>query len=172
MTATAPDSAVVRYMQENMGVDMGAILLRMVRESESNESLCGALLGYLLVHWRVDVQAVRERMLAEGHPEAQSTGNLTCAPKKRMSPLAVQRTSTSDDDCKRWLDWASEGDVIRFIFKPLSIYGLTQGGLPAGRVAMLERILDDGEMAIVQSFKRRLVVMPEETFHEMAGGAE
>ena len=64
-----------------------------------------------------------------------------------------------------WLEFANTGDVARVILAPIATARAIYGSpITAGGLVFLERLLNGGDIAVVQSFNRKLVVMPEESF--------
>lgn len=59
-----------------------------------------------------------------------------------------------------WTRNAQAGDFARIIFAPVQALRAHYGQpLNAGRVFFLERLLGGADVAVIQSFKRKLVVM-------------
>lgn len=63
-----------------------------------------------------------------------------------------------------WVACANVGDFARAIISPVwtsrAVYG---SPIQAGKLLFLERLLLGGDIAIVHSFKRKLIIIPEET---------
>ena len=68
-----------------------------------------------------------------------------------------------------WSRHARPGDVLNAIFAPIEQTRAHYGSpLAFEDLAFLERLLAGGDVAVVQSFGRKLVILPEENL--MAGG--
>ena len=64
-----------------------------------------------------------------------------------------------------WLDHAQSGDYAQLMFGPEDMSRCAYGQpIPAGKLFFFERLLAGGDLAIVQSFRRPLVILPFENF--------
>lgn len=70
-----------------------------------------------------------------------------------------------------WIDVAQSGDFARAKYGPhhceQAFYGQP---IPPGKLFFLERLLSRGDAAIVQSFRRKLFLLPDETVLRIFGG--
>ena len=68
---------------------------------------------------------------------------------------------------QRWRQWRKPGDIIRSIVAPVEAHQLIQEGLHEGQLFLLERIMNGADIAHIQSFKRTLILIDEETFLDL-----
>jgi len=82
-----------------------------------------------------------------------------------ISKIEPERKSKTDKVLDDWARHAGVGDFSRAIFAPSyssrAIYG---SPITAGGLFFLERLLHGADVVVVQSFERKIVVLPEESF--------
>ena len=64
----------------------------------------------------------------------------------------------------KWLKLARAGDVMRTIFAPLKVIQAADNALSHDDLIFLESLLNGGDLAIVQGYFGKLVLMDEATF--------
>ncbi len=70
----------------------------------------------------------------------------------------------------KWLRFARAGDVVRAVFAPHKIIQAADNALPHDELIFLEGLLNGGDLAIVQSYFGKLVLMDEATFASITEG--
>ncbi|GJL93400.1 hypothetical protein [Hyphococcus sp.] len=82
-----------------------------------------------------------------------------------ISKIEPERKRLADRVLTDWAFFSEIGDFARAIFAPTftsrAIYG---SPITAGCLFFLERLLLGADVVVVQSFKRKIVVLPEESF--------
>lgn len=89
------------------------------------------------------------------------------APAWPLASLRSGITTHDKDVLTHWLEWGQEGDVIRYIRFPKETYQLHPEALTPGRQFFLSLVLNHGDLALIRAPGRNLVLMTEETFHEL-----